>query len=359
MVGTSPIAIADLEGLVEAWNARRLVLFLGAGVSFEWGIPGWKNLVVELLFEQTAEASRLSAVLPHYRRALAEWVTDYFDYDPVVLARVIKTDVRRRHARKGAPDEEADRVFRERVRERLYAAYHQIRQRPQARPVTTLGAVADLVKRAAGRGHVQAVVTFNFDDLLERALQQRRVRHHVIHDGARATGAGIPVIHPHGFLPLTKPPSADIVFTEDDYHRLTDSVFHWAPTRIVHLLRSATALFVGLSMSDPNLRRLLDASHRAGDSPPHWQIQKRHVVRDHERGLVRARVEERARHHAQVMRQPETKDTAELETAIDAVLRQADAYDRELFSTMGVRTIWLEEFTDLPDLLGRIGRGAR
>jgi len=83
------------------------------------------------------------------------------------------------------------------------------------------------------------------------------------------------------------------------------------------------------------------------------------VVRDHERGLVRARVEERARHHAQVMRQPETKDTAELETAIDAVLRQADAYDRELFSTMGVRTIWLEEFTDLPDLLGRIGRGAR
>src|SRR4051794_16694781 len=50
---------------------------------------------------------------------------------------------------------------------------------------------------------------------------------------------------------------ADVVFTEPDYHRLTDSVFHWSLSFIVERLRKNTVPFIGLSMSDPNLRRLL------------------------------------------------------------------------------------------------------
>ena len=35
-------------------------------------------------------------------------------------------------------------------------------------------------------------------------------------------------------------------------------------------------------------------------------------------------------------------------------LRQADSYDRALFETMGVKTIWLESFDDIPILLDEI-----
>jgi hypothetical protein len=59
--GRSRVNRSDLEGLTWAWSHRRLVLFLGAGVSLEWGIPAWKNLVLELLFEQTKECDGLSA----------------------------------------------------------------------------------------------------------------------------------------------------------------------------------------------------------------------------------------------------------------------------------------------------------
>lgn len=332
------------------------MLFLGAGVSAQWGLPAWKNLVLELLFEQTDEARRLSGVWPHYRRALAEWLTEYFDYDPVILARVVKNDMRRRGARQGEPEDEARRRFLDMVREHLYAGYRQVAAQRRLPKATTLDAIADLLRRAAPRRRVAAVVTFNFDDLLEQALVKRKVRHHVVLDDRRRDATGLPVVHPHGFLPMSGEPSDNIVFTEDDYHRLTDSIFHWGLTRMVGYLREHTVLFVGLSMSDPSLRRLLDASHSHGDIPAHCQVQKRHEVRDHERQLAMARVEELARRHGQLLGDAEVKDKSELQQAIDAVLHQADSYDRELFESMGVKTIWLEDYADLPRLLARLGR---
>ena len=48
-VGTSALNRSDLEGLRTAWRHKQLVLFLGAGVSLAYGIPSWKNLVLEML----------------------------------------------------------------------------------------------------------------------------------------------------------------------------------------------------------------------------------------------------------------------------------------------------------------------
>jgi hypothetical protein len=320
------------------------VLFLGSGVSTQWGVPAWKDLVLELLFDQTAEAKRLRGLWPHYRRALAEWLADYFDYDPVILARVVKTDAKQR-----------GRDFPGMVRRHLYAGLETARTgRAGAASRTTLDAVADLLKASAAGGHVRAVVTYNFDDLLEQALVARKVPHHVIRDGHRTQGPGLPVIHPHGFLPKVGEASP-LVFTEDDYHHLTDSVFHWALTRIVSFLRESTVLFVGLSMSDPSLRRLLDASHEGGTRPDHWQVQRRHLVRAPEKEAVLNRIESLARRHASVLGDRELKNVRSLSDAVDAILRQADSYDRRLFESMGVKTIWLADYADLPGLLDRVG----
>jgi hypothetical protein len=163
------------------------------------------------------------------------------------------------------------------------------------------------------------------------------------------------VIHPHGFLPLaTDPAASDLVFTEDDYHQLTDSVFHWALTRVVGFLRESTVLFVGLSMSDPSLRRLLDASHERGTRPDHWQVQQRHRVKAPEKEVVLGRIESLARRHAAILGDRKLREPQALSDAVDAILRQADTYDRKLFESMGVKTIWLADYADLPALLDRV-----
>jgi hypothetical protein len=316
-------------------------------------LPSWKNLILELLFEQAQGTRRLGSMWPHYRRAVASWMTDYFDYDPLVLARMLERDLRMRTSRSASGARRpADglNLFLGQLRTHLYANY----KIPAGR--TLLTAIAELIKKNNGNSGVDSVVSFNFDDLLEAELTRRRVKVQPITSKNRQHGRGLRVIHPHGFIPRSGPLfREDIVFTEPDYHRLTESVFHWALSEIVERLRKSTVLFIGLSMSDPSLRRLLDAS-RNSDIPPHWQIQKRHAIYDQEALRVMTEVERRAREYAALLGTGlnEQKQPAELEVAIRDALRQADTYDREVFEGMGVKTIWVDQFTEVPDILGAI-----
>lgn len=353
-VGQSFVNQSDLGGLQWAWKQKHLVLFLGAGVSIPYGIPSWKNLVLELLFEQVEHTRRLGNIWPHYRRALASWMTDYFDYSPLVLARMVERDSRKRAKKKGAPPAaESDQIFLEKLRTQLYAQC-----KPPRNKRTTLQAIADLIKRS--KGNIRCVVSFNFDALLEDELEQRKIPTVSIVDGMRYQSGPFPIIHPHGFVPREgQIERKHLVFTEDDYHKLTETVFHWGLSEIVSELRHSTVLFIGLSMSDPSLRRLLDASHNSGERPPHWQVQLRHQVHDHEQVAAEIDIANRARQWGEILGYDEKKDSPELSDALNAVLRQADSYDRALFEAMGVKTIWLESYEDIPKLLAKISTAPR
>src|SRR6185436_18609419 len=165
----------------DAWRARRLVLFLGAGVSIPYGLPPWKNLVLELLFEQAAQTRRLGSIWAHYRRALAAWMTDYFEYNPLGLARMVERDLARRRKR-GAPGNESG-AFLHILREHLYAQY-----RPRRNGRTALQSIAHLIKGRDPASGVLTAVTFNFDDLLERELRSLGVAVHSVIDGTRQHG---------------------------------------------------------------------------------------------------------------------------------------------------------------------------
>jgi hypothetical protein len=146
-----------------------------------------------------------------------------------------------------------------------------------------------------------------------------------------------------------------MVFTEPDYHRLTETMFHWGLSEIVDALRKRTVLFLGLSMSDPSLRRLLDLSRNAR-IPPHYQVQRRHVVEERDMPAAMADVERRARLYAEQMGTgyDEAKRPDELEGAVRAAVAQADTYDREVFESMGVKTIWVSSFDQIPAIVDAI-----
>ena len=339
---------SDMRGLQWAWRDKRLVLFLGAGVSIPYGVPSWNNLVLELLFEQAAHTRRLGRMLPHYRRALASWMTDYFDYSPLVLARMVERDAEKRSKKKGASKAtNGTPIFLEKLRFQLYA---EAKTPPGRR--TTLQAIGELIQRS--KGNVRCVINFNFDGLLEEELESRNIPTISVFDGARQHSGEFRIIHPHGFVPRSGPiDRKHVVFTENDYHDLTHRTFHWGLSEIVNELRHSTVLFIGLSMSDPSLRRLLDASQNS-KIPPHWQLQKRHQVRAHEQQAAMADITNRANRWGQILSYPEQKNQPQLAEALHAALQQADTYDSELFQSMGVKTIWLDSHDDIPALLDRI-----
>jgi hypothetical protein len=352
-IGRSEVNRSDLDGLRRAWQEKTLVLFLGAGVSRPYGIPTWKDLVLEILFDQTDVARRLEPIDLPSRRALAAWLVDYYDYDPIILARVVKNEIRRsvrRNARRrSGEDADGHDLFLEKVRQHLYPENPPVPREP-----TTLTAIADLIKRSNEEAGVSAVVSFNYDDLLERKLAGS-VRTRSIWSARRSREKGLPILHPHGYLPREGDPrDCEIVFTEDDYHGLSSSVFHWALTSIVGYLRHSTVLFVGLSMLDPNLRRLLDASYVHGDVPAHWQLQRRHAIGQGEVRDVLRDIRNRARRFRKELGVLPPEEMPPLEEAVRAVLHQADTYDRNLFESMGVKTIWLEDYGDIPPFLEQI-----
>lgn len=351
-VGRSRINRSDLEGLQRAWAEKDLVLFLGAGVSKPYGIPTWKDLVLEILFDQTDVARRLEPIDLPFRRALAAWLVDYYDYDPIILARVVKNEIRRRESRRSKGRDGARDLFLEKVREHLYP-----REPPTPREPTTLTAVADFIKQSGEGSGVAAVVSFNYDDLLERKLAGS-FDFRSVWSPRRSRDKSLPILHPHGFLPQTgNVEDCRLVFTEDDYHGLTATVFHWALTAVVHYLRHNTVLFIGLSMLDPNLRRLLDASYVFGEIPAHWQIQRRHKIARAEMRNVLREIRDRARRFRNEMDLAPPEEVPDLQDAVLSVLQQADTYDRNLFEAMGVKTIWTEDYDDIPAVLERIPVG--
>jgi hypothetical protein len=329
-VGGSAINASDLRGLSRAYREGKLVPFLGAGISLAHGVPTWKELVVDLLFEE-GEGVRSMSVLPRdERRRLASFLAEFLGYDLTVLARVVKNTARKRAKRRGGGSaQRIERSFLESVRARIYAG-----EKASSSRETTLSALATFIAHGVEARKIPAVVTFNYDDLLERALSRLGVPHHVVAGDRRVEGRGIPILHPHGFLPKSGPVSEGVVFTEDEYHRLGGAVFHWAHGEIVHHLRRHSALFVGLSMSDPNLRRMLDASYVHGDIPAHWQVQRRRCL-----PVV-----------------PAGEPSMKQSVAFSAKL--AERFERELLQSMGTKTIWLESHEDIPALLVAI-RGER
>jgi hypothetical protein len=332
------------DALHQALKDGRLVLFLGAGVSMDYGLPPWRSLVLDLLFEHVADNSPLRNLAINYRRAVSDWLADQLAYGPTVLSRLIEDYVLRRY-----PADRARAEFLKKIQSSLYEAMRKPRGR------TALRAVAELI--ASKRARIPAVITFNFDDLLEQELERLSVPHQPVYSVERPKQNRLPVIHAHGYIPQKgKPPVAKIVFTERDYHALTEGVFHWALTEVVWQLRHHTVLFIGLSMSDPNLRRLLDAALTPGQ-PPHYQLQKRHQVPADSWNTVWPQLESRAREWRLKFQKGIEKESGQLLEVLQNSLQQADNFDSQLFSEMGVNTIWINDYKLIPKVLDEIAKG--
>jgi hypothetical protein len=335
--------------LHQAWRDRRLVLFLGAGVSLEYGMPPWRSLVLDMLFEHVADGSQLRNLAINYRRAVSDWLAEYLAYGPIVLSRLIEDYIISLPGGLSGDDLAKRRDFLTKIKSSLYAEATV----PTGR--TALKAIGNFIARKPEC--VPAVITFNFDDLLEKELKRRKIPHQPVYSFERPQRGFLPVIHAHGYIPQKgEPPLANIVFTERDYHALTEGVFHWALTEVVWHLRHHTVLFVGLSMSDPNLRRLLDAA-LTSELPPHYQLQKKHQVPAENQGAVLKQLDSSARQWKPIFKRGISKGPNELFDVLQTSLRQADDFETQLFQKMGVNTIRLHDYKQIPKVLDEIAEG--
>jgi hypothetical protein len=320
-----------------AWKQDRLTLCLGAGVSQPYGIPGWSELVLSFLVRQT-DRETWCDFYPHFRKALSEWMMQYFSVSPLTLARLFV---------KGGDRNQ----FMDRLRRTLYRDMKTSHN-------TSLDAVVAFVRQTHEAGRkIAGIITLNYDDLLEQKLKAAGLTCSSVIGAESDTADGIAVIHAHGFLPERGPiPNHELILAETDYHRVMSTAFHWATVTLGWHIRVNNILFVGVSLRDPSIRRLLDGCRPPGNTRPHTVLCRDYQLEGADLRKAVEEVQTCAMKYGRKMRRHERKLPGEMKEIMQKVCETAQEYDRDVLKSFGVRAIRLRTYDDIRALLEYVAR---
>lgn len=251
--------------LGETYAQDGIFLALGAGVSVGSQLPNWHDLLQRLA----------SVYLDKGGNQLFDELKNHGFSLPVVASLL--------------EERSSDRSkFIHRVREMLYRNFPYypegvtksnrrrfVRYIQDTNP--TLHSIASLcaVPRENGQTYeankrIQAIVTFNLDALLQAyvyARYEKRLLRTIERSSASRNPEKINIYHMHGFLrfdpkagdPAKEAPDAAVLTEQDyfDFFNEPTSLFNYT---FLYLLREFSCVFIGLSMQDDNIRRLLHYS---------------------------------------------------------------------------------------------------
>lgn len=287
--------VAALGG---ALKSGRLTLVCGAGVSVGAGIPVWNQLLLRLLESMIERLSKDHSL--NLGSNAAEEFNNRHGASSLILGKYLKNNL--------------GKDFGKKVRDALYSA----------KPTTCdlIDAIVDLSRPQRDGKPLDSIVTFNFDGLIEENLTAATILNRAIYTEAiKHDPNELPVYHVHGYLPRTGkiPDETDIVFSEDAYHSQFIDPFSWSNLIQLNKLTQNTCLFVGVSLTDPNLRRLLDVAWRKNPDKTlsHYILKKRPRFG--------------------------TKDDV-----LDDLARLLEEQDA---NALGINVIWVDDYDEIPTLL--------
>ncbi len=298
---------ALLASLKSAYDDQDVTLCLGAGVSMSAGVPLWNELINKMLVSMIAKIADDKKLDKSIVEKLNDLAISNKEDSSLTQIRYIKTSF-----------DESE--YKKLLHKSLYNS-------------NKLNADTELLEAIARistprRNHigVKSIVTYNFDDLLEQQFD--KIDHNVVYrEKDEPSNSDLNIYHVHGYLPRKLNDSYDadseIVFSEEDYHRIYRDSFCWSNIAQLNAFKNSTCLFIGCSLTDPNLRRLLDVAVKNKDKPRHFAFMKSKTFNAGSGD----------------------DDIIKIYSDIDKNLR--DSY----FRSIGINVIWVDDFDEIPALL--------
>lgn len=304
-----------LKKLKIEYDNDNLVLFLGAGASHDAKIATWDTLIIDLLIELIDKELVKNDIQmeDHYKEIIATELSKQNGASPLLQTRFIRTGM--------------SEDFGELVRKILY--------KNSINSSELLNQIGQLCIPNRGKVGVQAIVNYNFDDLIEKTLARLDIRYRSIYDeGMIPNSAELGIYHVHGFLPqeigdYDNLENTLLVFSEEGYHKLVLESYNWANITQINFLITHTCVFIGLSLTDPNLRRLLEI------------VAQKNINNDNQ-----------PKHYA-VLRRSTFTNYQEIES-IRSFEKVNQSLQEAYYQELGLNIIWVDDFEEIPDILKSI-----
>ncbi|WP_247237865.1 SIR2 family protein [Telluribacter sp. SYSU D00476] len=204
-----------IDLLKEAYERGQFSMFLGAGVSSSAGMPDWNTLLNSLFVSYlTKEFNQQTNISDEDIKQIVERLNSIDEPSALMAARYL---------RKGLSKQTTEiKEFTKTITDNLY----KLRDTKKSLSSDLITAISNLCMPRRTGAKVRTVITYNFDDLLERQLTLKSIQHHSIYTDNEAFDPDeLPIYHVHGFLPedgkkyegLEK---STLVFSEEGYHQI-------------------------------------------------------------------------------------------------------------------------------------------
>lgn len=289
-----------INQLKNALDSNRLTIVCGAGISASAGIPSWDTLLLSMLNKCINEDRQFD--VSDAKKSLPS--------SSIILGKYLKLML----------GNDFERILKESLYDKLGEAETYFGKKTY-KETELIYALVKLIRPRRNRGSVESIITFNFDSLIEQTLDKYGIENEAIYsEGMITNNQKIPIYHVHGYLPQNMEiPDSDIVFAEDAYHTQFIDPYSWSNLIQLYKYMNNTCLLIGLSITDPNLRRLLDISRRKNNSN-----KPRHFV---------------------IKRKPELENNFR---EMQMFLEEQDA------NSLGLNVFWIDSFDEIPGILDRI-----
>ena len=295
-----------IRQLHQAYENKNLTLFCGAGISVGSGIPSWNHLLIRCFLKS-------SNLTSSYTNVLYDMLSKDLYLNQAILARMVKTS--------------NEKNFCKLVQQALYEDI-------ETDETTTINAIMDLCEPSENGG-IKSIVTYNFDDLLECNFEKRNIKYQNRINQYPIAKDHLAIDHVHGFLPriLDEKMSYHVVFSDDEYHEQYSNPY--ANETLIQLtsLNESTCLYVGISFTDPNMRRLADVSIKH----MHCKTMPRHY-------LIKQKPQSN----------PDWKHDFLSQKKVLEQIMFLEEMDAESF---GFRIIWIDKFNEISQIFSDIKNG--
>ena len=129
-------------------------------------------------------------------------------------------------------------------------------------PSSTLYNCVDFIQRHCNEKIT--VITYNYDTNFEYLLRKRGVSYNTVFDDTSfiSKRTNTDIFHVHGLLPYEKTKETkytdSLIFNESEYFFLYNNPYSWNISKQLHDFTFNCCIFIGISLTDPNMKRLLE-----------------------------------------------------------------------------------------------------